>query len=234
MIEDTDFKTYLSIAPYHLGIYLFDTKKLNYIYKEELITDTKIDLTNFNVFKEFLEKNIFKIEKLIGNFLNKTFLITETKHNKKINIGLKKKNYDKKINKSFLENILTDAKDLFNENYPDQKITHLVVKKYLVDGLSYYSFQENLIGDDFSLELQINHISINFIYEIEKALEKYQIEIEDYLDKNYVENYFKDKDLELCMMAHKIQNGSNYNEVKLVPKKLNKKGFFEKFFQLFS
>ena len=108
------------------------------------------------------------------------------------------------------------------------------MKKYLVDGLSYYSFQENLIGDDFSLELQINHISINFIYEIEKALEKYQIEIEDYLDKNYVENYFKDKDLELCMMAHKIQNGSNYNEVKLVPKKLNKKGFFEKFFQLFS
>ncbi|MDC2971362.1 hypothetical protein OAY09_03160, partial [Candidatus Pelagibacter sp.] len=123
---------------------------------------------------------------------------------------------------------------LFSENYPDQKITHMVVKKYLVDGLSYSSFQKNMIGDDFSLELQINHTSINFIYEIEKALEKYQIEIEDYLDKNYVENCFKDKDLELCMMAHKIQNGSNYNEVKLVPKKLNKKGFFEKFFQLFS
>ena len=39
MIEESDLKTYLSIGPHHLGIYLFDTKKYNYVYKEELMSE---------------------------------------------------------------------------------------------------------------------------------------------------------------------------------------------------
>ena len=234
MIEESDLKTYLSIGPHHLGIYLFDTKKYNYVYKEELIEVTKIDLNNFDVLNEFLEKNIFKIEKLIGKFLNNIYLIIETKNLKKINIGIKKKNYDEKINKSFLENMLADAKDLFRENNEGEKITHMIVNKYLADGISYSSFDNNFICDDFCVELQINYISENLVYEINKILEKYQIKIINYLDKNYIENFFKDENLELCMMAYKIQNGFNNNEVKLIPKKHYNKGFFEKFFQLFS
>ena len=110
----------------------------------------------------------------------------------------------------------------------------MVINKYLVNGISYYSFQNNFIGDDFCLELQINYLSINFFHQIEKVLKKYQIKVIGCIDKNYIENFFKKEKFELCMMAHLIQNGSNNNEVKLVPKKLYKKGFFEKFFQLFS
>ena len=101
MIDDTDLKTYLNITPYQLGIYLFDTKKFNYIYKEELKIDTKIDLINFNILNEFLEKNIFKIEKLIGKFLNNIYLIIDTKNIQKINIGVKKKIMMKKLTKLF-------------------------------------------------------------------------------------------------------------------------------------
>ena len=43
----------------------------------------------------------------------------------------------------------------------------------------------------------------------------------------------KDNDLKLCEMAHNIENGCNDNEVNLIPKNPKKKGFFEKFFQLF-
>ena len=39
---------------------------------------------------------------------------------------------------------------------------------------------------------------------------------------------------ELSMMANKLNNGLNKNEVKLVSKNKENKGFFEKFFQLFS
>ena len=42
------------------------------------------------------------------------------------------------------------------------------------------------------------------------------------------------KNMELTEMAHMVKNGFNSNEVMLVPKKHEKKGFFEKFFQLFS
>jgi hypothetical protein len=36
------------------------------------------------------------------------------------------------------------------------------------------------------------------------------------------------------MMASKLKNGFNKNEVRLISKNIENKGFFEKFFQLFS
>ena len=36
MNEEIEFETYLSISPYRIGIYLFDTKNLKNLYKQEL------------------------------------------------------------------------------------------------------------------------------------------------------------------------------------------------------
>ena len=51
---------------------------------------------------------------------------------------------------------------------------------------------------------------------------------------NYIKNYFDEDETDLSMMANKINNGLNINEVQLVSKSIENKGFFEKFFQLFS
>ena len=45
---------------------------------------------------------------------------------------------------------------------------------------------------------------------------------------------FKDDKNEISEMIFKVQNGFNANEVKLIQKNPKKKGFFEKFFQLFN
>ena len=108
-----------------------------------------------------------------------------------------------------------------------------IVNRYLVDGIPYESFNNNLRGNDFCIELQFNTISQKIVFEINKILEKYQIKIIKYIDEDYIGVYFKDNDLKLCEMAHNIENGCNDNEVNLIPKNPKKKGFFEKFFQLF-
>ena len=51
---------------------------------------------------------------------------------------------------------------------------------------------------------------------------------------NYIKSYLGDAETELSMMANKLNNGLNKNEVQLVSKSIENKGFFEKFFQLFS
>ena len=53
---------------------------------------------------------------------------------------------------------------------------------------------------------------------------------------DYIKNFFKEDEdnSELSEMASKIKDGFNNNEVILVPKNIENKGFFEKFFQLFS
>ena len=88
--------------------------------------------------------------------------------------------------------------------------------------------------DNLCLEVKFISISNDLILEIEKIMERYQIKIINFLDENYIRRVFKENEIELSLMAHKIHSGYNENEVSVVPKNLKKKGFFEKFFQLFS
>jgi hypothetical protein len=234
MTEDQEIETYISISRSHIGIYLLDIKNLKNLYKQEITfnnEEEKIDLNNLN---KFLEENIFKIEKLLGKFIKNICLIIEDYEKNNIHFGLKRKIYDEKINKNYLENLLTDAKDLFKENYQTEKIMHMIIDKYIVDDVTYFFFPENLKGKNFCFELHFKSVSISFANEVEKILEKYQIEISNYIDGNYVKNLFVEEDFDLDVMAHKVQKGFNENEVKLIPKNLGKIGFFEKFFQLFS
>ena len=104
----------------------------------------------------------------------------------------------------------------------------------MVDGNQFLSFNENMKGENFCIEIKIKSISNNFLSEIDKILEKFQIKIINHLDGSYIKNHYKGENLELSLIAHKILNGNNPNEVVIVPKNHQKKGFFEKFFQLFS
>ena len=153
MIEDQEIETYISISRFHIGIYVLDIKNLKNLYKQEIKysnEEEKIDLNNLN---KFLEANIFKIEKLLGKFIKNICLIIEDCEKNNIHFGLKKKIYDEKINKKYLENLLTDAKDLFKENYHSEKIMHMIIDKYIVDDVVYLLFPENLKGKNFCFEL---------------------------------------------------------------------------------
>lgn len=234
MNEHLDLEAYLFLLPNKLLISLFDPKNLKNYYIDEVDLENKINSINDYKLNKFLDKNIFKIERLIGKFLKNIFLVIENDQILNLTIGIKKKNYDKIINKKLLENTLIDAKELFNENYKEKKIMHIIIQKHLVDGKFYSSPQDNLKCNNFSLEVQFRSISLSLTQEIEKVLEKYQIKIIQYFDGNYIKNFFNNSDIDFTQKTHNIKNGVNGNEVKLVPKNIKNLGFFERFFQLFS
>ena len=234
MTDELDLETYLSISPKKYEIYLFDKKNLINLYKQSVeIKDTN-SVIDFNFLSKFIEKNIFKIEKLNGNFIENITLIIETNDMIELNLGIKKKSYKKNIDKKFLENILIEAKDLFNENHQNNKIIHMLIKNYFVNNNYLSKFQENIVSDHFCLEIQFKYISNLFLSEIDKLLGEYQINIVDYLDGNYIKSFYDNDNLEFPEKIYRIQTGINSNEVKLIPKNVRKFGFFEKFFQLFS
>ena len=234
MAEDFEVETYLSISPQKFGIYLFNKKNFSNLYNKELLLNNRNEEIDLNALNIFLEENIFKIEKLIGKFIENIFLILEMNKIFNLNFGIKKKNYDEIINYKFLENILVDAKDLFKQNYKEQKIIHVLISRYIVDGNQFSLFNENLKGENLCLEIKFKSISNIFLSEIDKILEKFQIKIINQLDGSYIKNQFKNENIEFSLMVFKVLNGHNPNEVAIVPKNQKKKGFFEKFFQLFS
>ena len=232
MNEILEFETYLSISQIKFGIYLFDTKNRNNLYGKE-INFEKTNFINYFHLKQFLDDNVFRIEKLIGKFIENIFIIIDDGNILNTQIGIKQKNYQPSKSKVYLQSSITNAKDLFKENYPDEKILHIIINNYLIDGKNYFYLQDNLEYEQLNLVIQFNSISIDTMHNLNKVLQNYQINITKCLDGNYIKNFNKEE-IEIPKMAFNILNGANENEVIIIQKNTKKLGFFEKFFQLFS
>ena len=231
MIENSDFETFLYISKSKYQISVYDKNNLKNLYSEEIEYS---DETELNTLSKFLDDNIYKIEKKIKNFIRNIILIIEDDKILEICISLKKKNYEKKVNQKQLENSLVEVKDIFKENYQDLLIMHMVI----VEKENNFLLTNANNSDDY-LFLEVNFISISnkFTFYFEKLLENHQINIKRYMSGEYIKSFF-DKEskesVELYVMANKLNEGFNKNEVQLVSKSKENKGFFEKFFQLFS
>ena len=234
MAEDLDIETFISISPKEFGIYLFDIKKRKNLYSKELILNNDTHYIDFKSLDLFLADNIFKLEKLSGKFIKNISLIIEHIKISNINFGIKKKNYEEIINRKNFENTLVDAKDLFKENFQSEKIMHIIINKYFVNGKNYHTYQESLHGDSFCVELKFISIPMNLTAQIESIFQKYHININEYLDRKYIKILFKNNFTIISDIAYKVKSGFNENEVKIIPKNNKKNGIFEKFFQLFS
>ena len=233
MIEDLDFETYLYISKDKFQIFVLNKKKLNNLYSQELKIDHQFDFKDLNILSNFLDKNIYKIEKLIGNFIKNIILIVENEKNLKINIGIKKSYETSLKQKSFSSNLI-EPKDLFKKNYQDQTIMHMCIINYIIDGKRYSSFDTKLINDYFCIEVSFIAIDNKLVSAFDNVLEKYQIKIKQYMCGNYINNFIGDTGDEISIIANKLRNGLNINEITIVPKHKENRGFFEKFFQLFS
>ena len=233
MIENLDFETYLYISKDKFQIFVLNKKKLKNLYSQELKIDHQFDFKDLNILLNFLDKNIYKIEKLIGNFIKNIILIVENEKNLKINMGIKKSYETSLKQKSFSSN-LTELKDLFKKNYQDQTIMHMCIINYIIDGKRYSSFDTKLINDYFCIEVSFIAIDNKLVFAFDNVLEKYQIKIKQYMCGNYINNFIGDTGDEISIIANKLRNGLNINEITIVPKHKENKGFFEKFFQLFS
>ena len=130
--------------------------------------------------------------------------------------------------------MVTEVKDLVKENHQGFKIIHILINNFKINDNTYSKIINDLKSDHLCLELKFILIPNQLILEIDNILEKYQIKVDHYLNLNYVKKFFSNKEMSLSEMAYNILSGCNENEVQVVPKSLKKKGFFEKFFQLFS
>jgi len=228
MIENSDFETFLYISKNKYQIFVYDKNNLKKLYHEEIGNNDEIEL---NILSKFIDDNIYKIEKMIKNFIRNIILIIQDDKVLDIGISLKKKIYEKNIDQKQLENSLVEIKDIFKENYQDLIIMHMII----IEKENNFSLNNDNKNDDY-LFLEVNFISIpnNFTFNFDKLLANHQIKIKRYMSADYIKSFFDKESMELFVMANKLNDGLNKNEVQLVSKNKENKGFFEKFFQLFS
>ena len=234
MNNEINFETFLYISNQKISISVKKNESQDLLYENNENKNDNHNSIQINQLNEFLEANIFKIEKKINQFVKDIILIIDRDEFLEIKLSLIKKNFENTLKKEDLTVILKDAKNQIKDNYKNMTIVHMIIDKYLIDN-KYFSHIPDLIKcQNFSVDLNFICLSDELINEFEKILNNYQIKTKKILSGQYIKKHFE-KDLgDIYSMSYKIIDGHNENEIKLVPKKRENKGFFEKFFNFFS
>ncbi len=234
MTKKENFQIYLYLNHNKFIIYATEILSNEKIYSEELLIKENSSKLKFSKLDQFLESNIFKIEKKLNSFVEDIYVILDSKEFYSIKLSIKKNNNGNLINTEALIHPLNDLKNLCQSNLQSKKIIHFLIEKYVIDNKFYATLPENLNCNIFSLDTEFICLSENLIENIEISLKKYHISLNQILSARYVEKFKDNTDNTIFTTASRIISGHNSNEV-LMNAKINKKqGFFERFFNFFN
>ena len=234
MTNKVDFQTYLYLNHNQFIIYVAEILTNEKIYSEKLVLQENSKELKFSILNEFLDINIFKIEKKLNNFIKDIYVILDSKEFHSIKLSIKKDNNGNLINSKTLIHPLNDLKNLCQSNLQNKKIVHFLIEKYLIDNKFYKTLPENVNCNIFSLDTEFICLSKNLIENIEKILKKYHILLNQILSASYLEKFKDNTDNNIFITASRIVSGHNSNEVLLTGKTNKKQGFFERFFNFFN
>jgi len=233
MDEFSNYETYLYISP-NKFIITVNTSLRKTVYYEELAVNDPSDNKNFEKLDQFLNHNIFKIEKKLKSFVEKIDIILDLDIFFPVEISIKNNNYEDYIDLKNLNYLLYEAKEVCKKTIEQKKIIHMIIDNYQIDNKIYSSLPDNIKCSSYSLDLKLICISNSLIREIEVILKKYHISLNQLLSGSYIKNFFLNDERDIFLMAKKIIDGHNPNEVILKDKSEKNQGFFEKFFNFFS
>ena len=234
MNEELKFETYLFIDSKKLVICVIEKKTFKILFKEEKLLDDHNEDSNLKKLDNFLAKNIFKIEKILKNFVKDIYIILDDKEFFSIEISIKKDHNGNSISQENLINPLNMLKNLCQFSFKDKKIIHMLIENYQIDGKDYSILPKNLKCNNFSLDVKFICLSKDLIEHYELILKKYHILVNQMLNAEYIRQFQDQQNPNIYTTASRIISGYNNNEISLVNKTLKNKGFFEKFFDLFS
>ena len=213
-------------------ISLNELNKINY-KKETIFKDQnkKFDLDSFS---EFLNDNIFKIEKELGEFIKVIYLIIENEEIFSVNLSIKNKINEMQINTKIINNLLIEAKNCCEETLKKAEVIHMKIDQFYIDNECYKVLPDKVNCKSLSLDLSFICVPLNILNSFEKVLNKFQISIYRTISYQYLHGFLNINNNDLGLIAQKILTGFNENEVILMKKKPKNLGFFEKFFNYFN
>jgi cell division protein FtsA len=160
--------------------------------------------------------------------------MVETPESISINLSLIKDNEGKKIQKKNVQYLIQDAKQQILRSYYNKKIIHIIVSNYVIDNVAYNYLPLDINCKKFSIDIQFICFPSNLVKKLEELFNNHQIFINKIICTNYAKSFTKKEScVNICESGLKLIQGINKQEVVIVPRKLEKKGFFERLFHFF-
>ena len=231
-----NFDIFVNINSEKISIAIFKKNDGNCIfYKEsDCLTNLATDKLNFLDTEKILEESIIEAEKATGEFINDINLMVETPETMSVNLSVMHDNEEKQIDKKNVEYLIQDAKQQILRSYYNKKIIHIIVSNYFIDNVNYELLPLNIKCKKFSIDIKFICFPKIIVNKLEQLFNNHHLLINNIICTEYVRSFFKNKiDSNICKSGLRLVLGMNKQEVAIIPKKLEKKGFFERLFHIF-
>ena len=226
-------KYFLIIKKQKILFKIFDPINGSSLIKEMLV-ENYFSNDTYNLLEKFLEKNIFEIEKELKDFIKKIYIIFESDTFFEVSTSIKHNLKGISFNQSQLNDALIDIKNQLKKHSHKYEIIHMIINRYIINGVVHDFLPENIDGDDLVIQVNFICLQSETVNDLKKIFSKYEISINKILCYDYLKKLNSYSGENIIKIANDNINRLNANEVFIVKKKLKKQGFFEKFFNFFN
>ena len=129
-----------------LGIFDKETSKNIFITEKKCISNFSLKNFDINESNEVVKNLIKSAEKNIDSHIKHINLMIDTPDMFSIDVSIKKNFDKKKHSKKDIKPLLNEAKNLVQNNYFNQKIVHMIVKKFVFDDDEFFEIPKNEIS----------------------------------------------------------------------------------------
>jgi len=233
MDSKLDYKYFLLVGPKKISLKVLNSKN-EFLYTKERSENSLTLEENLDSLENFLKQNIFEVEKNLNNHIKDVILILDHDDFVSVDMSFKINFKETQLSKDNMTNSLIDVKNQFKKTVFDYEIIHIMINKYIIDGLDHLSLPMHNNYQNLSLEIKFICLKNDIIQKLRKILSKYQISLNKILCYSYLSKQNSYKNENIFIIADKVINGFNQNEIFLVNKDIKNSGFFEKFFNIFN
>ena len=232
-MDDLDKKFFFIIHSMYYDFHVLSED--NQIIYENKIFHDGLDIKNNSIhIKKFLDENIFKIEKKFKIYIKDIYLILNDKDLISINVSLIKDFERLSSDYSVIQGDLSIIKESVLKSNLDFELVHMVISKYIIDKKDYFELPEDINQKSLFLEIKLICLKKEKLIDLKKILLNYQISIKKILNYEYINSFKTDQIEHPSILASKLMNGLNKNEINFKKRRSKNIGFFEKFFKFLS
>jgi len=232
-MDDSKKKFFFVIHPKYYALHIiYDDDRILY---EKKFFHNGLDLEkNLINLKKFLDDNIFKIEKKFSLYVNDIYLIIDDKDLINIDVSLIKDFEYLSSDLEYIQSDLQNIKDSVLKSNYDFELVHMIINKFIIDKNEYFDLPDNVNHQNIFLEIRLMCLKKGRLFNFKQLLSNYQISIKKILNYEYIDSFKTDQMVNISLIASRLINGLNKNEINFKKRRPKNIGFFEKFFKFFS
>ena len=189
-------ETFIDFGTYKTRLGVFNTSSSSKDYFIEKKTHSNVNIENINLhdFEKKIKELIQTTEKQINYHIKDLNVMLDLSNFSSIDVSLKKNYEGKNISLEDIQILLQESRQMFQENNKNNKIIHMIVKKFIFDENVFLEIPENnLKCNNLTLEIKFICYPNNILDKIQNIFNYNDVVINNFSCSTYVKslNYNK-------------------------------------------